>query len=282
MNSTLKSIFLQLTVLACGFSVLNSCSQGSKEKEPTRGGSVIIKADVALRPTILELAQNYQQETAIKVQVKFASSQDMLVDAPGDSTDIYILANDNISSSMLDTVSLDPTSKRIMGYMIPCIIVPQHNPALVTSLADLTNNNVRLGISDPHSDVLGQFALEILKTNQVYDDLSDHLVIASSTQDLAERTARKELDAAIGWTLFPSWTQGGTDVVLLAASEIPRIAAVCARRSQVPVDSVQAAKLMTYLGSERALDVFRKWGYLITKTDIEMYASVANIGGTPE
>jgi molybdenum ABC transporter molybdate-binding protein len=239
-------------------------------------------ANISLRSTLTELLQKYQAETSIKVNVRFVPSRDIRLDNPSDSVDIYILANDYTVSTTLDTAPPDPSKKHMMGYLIPCIVVPQFNPALVTSLTDLVKHDVRVGISDPGSDVLGQFAIEILRKNKLYDRLADRLVIAASTQDLAERVAKKELDAAIGWTLFPTWTQGGTDVVLMASTEIPRVAAICARRSQTAVDSAQAIKLMTYLGSDRATDVFRQGGYTIAKTDIEMYATVAQIGGSPE
>ena len=78
------------------------------------------------------------------------------------------------------------------------------------------------------------------------------------------------------------WSLGLSDVVLLGANEIPRIAATCAYRSPAAVDSVEAMKLMTYLGSDRALDVFRKWGFVTSKGDLEMYVSYAQVGGVPE
>lgn len=283
MNSAVKSIFCSLVLMAFGLFALSSCTQGNRDRGATRrSGSVSVLADVSLRLPIQDLAMNYQQETSIKVKFKFASSQDIHPDDPADSVDLYILANDNTASTLLDTASFDPSRKRVLGYMIPCIIVPQFNPALVTDLVDLTHRDLRIGICDPNRDVLGQFAIEILQKNRVYNSLSNHLVIVPSALDLAQRVAKKELDVAIGWTIFPTWTQGGTEVILMAASEIPRVASITARRSQAAMDSTQAVKLMTFLGSDRALDVFRRWGYLISKTDIEMYATVASIGGIPE
>jgi molybdenum ABC transporter molybdate-binding protein len=268
--------------MVCGSFFLNSCSDDSQDRGVQKSSTVCIKADITLRLALLELAQKYEQETSNKIKLKFAASNDIILDNPADSVDIYILANDPVASSLLDTATNDPSRKRTLAYAIPCIVIPSFNPAMISTLGDLTERNLRIGITDPQKDVLGQFALEILQKNRVYDKLSDRLVIASSAQDLAERVARKSLDAAIGWSNFPTWTQGGTDVVLLAPSEIPRIAAISARRSSVALDSTAAVKLMTYLGSDRALDVLRKWGYLIATADIEQYATVAHIGGKPE
>jgi molybdate transport system substrate-binding protein len=282
MNYATRSIFSLLAVMVCGSFFLHACSPGSQDKGVQKTGVVSLKADETLRPALLELAQKYEQETSNKIKLKFAASMDIKLDDPTDSVDVYVLANDPVASSLLDTSTNDPSRKRTLAYAIPCIVIPGFNPAMISTLSDLTENNIRMGISDPKKDILGQFAVEILQKNRVYDKLAGRLIIASSAQDLAERVARKNLDAAIGWANFPTWTQGGTDVVLLAASEIPRIAAISARRSNVSPDSTQAIKLMMYLGSDRALEVLRKWGYIISKTDIEQYATVAHIGGTPE
>jgi molybdate transport system substrate-binding protein len=282
MNCTTRSILFLLATLVCGSFFLNSCSQEASDRNVQKSGEVTIKADVTLRLALIELAQKYQRETSNKIKLKFAPSAELNLDDPADSVDVYILANDPVASSLLDTATNDPSRKRTLAYAIPCIVIPSFNPAMISTLSDLTESNIQIGITDPKKDVLGQFALEILQKNRIYDKLANRLVIASSAQDLAERVARKSLEAAIGWSNFPTWTQGGTDVVLLASNEIPRIAAISARRSSVSLDSTQAIKIMMYLGSDRALEVLRKWGYLISTTDIDQYATVAKIGGTPE
>ncbi len=274
-------------VIACAFILLtsgfvSSCNQTGGEKSTAGGNEVRVLADFCLKPTLSEIITNYQQETSNKVHVKYADYFDIHPDTPTDSADVYLLSNNRIPSSDIDSTAKLTGRISVLAYTIPCIIVPQLNPALIANLSDLARPGTRVGIADPNNDILGAFTVEILKDNHLYEKVKDHLVIVeTSAQDLAERVARKSLDAAIGWNVFPNWTQGGTDVVLLSASEIPRIAAITAWRSSAPVDSISADKLMTYLKSDRCLEVFRKWGYITSPPELVTYAPIAVIGGTP-
>lgn len=278
--SSLRVIVCTLIVLSSGF--VSSCSQTDGGKSTTSGNEVRVMADYCLKPTLSEIIINYQQETANKVHVKYAVYFDIHPDTPTDSVDVYLLSNNQIPSSDIDSTAKLTGRISVLAYTIPCIIVPQLNPALIANLSDLARSGTRVGIADPTHDILGAFTVEILKDNHLYDQIKDRLIIVeTSAQDLAERVARKSLDAAIGWNVFPNWTQGGTDVVLLSASEIPRIAAVTAWRSSVPVDSISADKLMTYLKSDRCLEVFRKWGYITSPAELVTYAPIGVIGGLP-
>jgi len=275
--------FLGPAPLLIGALLLASCSQrgGNSGNAPSVSNIIRVKADLSLKPALLELAAQYQQENSSHLLLQFASGSDLQPNRLGDSVDVYILANDGSRGSQADSAA-DSARKVILAYAVPCIVVPHMNPALVSDLKDLTKPGLRIGIVDPQKDVLGAFAMEILRRNGIYDVVQPRLVmIDSSALELADCVARQEVDAAIGWTVCSNWVQGSIDVTLLNAADIPRIAAVTAWRATAPVDSAKANRLMNYLTTERSLEIFRKWGYLTLTSDLEMYAPIADIGGTP-
>ncbi len=281
MNNATKSALLLMasfgSLLLC-----NSCSQNGSGSGTQNKTHVYVKADLSLKPTLQEVMQYYQQETSVITHLEYVSSTNLVLDASADSIDVYLVLSGNLPDSSADTSSTAPQRVRTIAYAIPCMSVPQLNPAMIANLADLRNSNVRLGIADPELDILGAFALEILQKNDLYENLRDRLVIVGpSAVELADQVARKELEVVIGWTVFPNWTQGAADIVLLGANEIPRVADISAVRAAVPVDSASAQHLMTFLYSDRCRELFRKWGYAVSQTDLEMYAPVAEIGGAP-
>jgi molybdate transport system substrate-binding protein len=277
---------LCLPAVAAGLILFASCTQqassdrNSPTPTPTPSNIARVKADYSLKPTLLELSRFYEQETASKMQVSYALSLEIVPEAPGDSVDVYLLANDGYPAAPQNP---DTLARVLLAYAVPCIVVPELNPALISDIKSLRAAGVRIGIADPGKDILGAFALEILKSNQLYDDLESRLIpIGPSALELAEAVARKDVDAAIGWTTFSNWTGGSTDIVLMNAAEIPRIAAICAWRAITPVDSANATKLLNFLKTDRAREYFRKWGYPILQADLEMYAPIAQIGGVPQ
>ncbi len=290
MSPPARLIFTLHCLLLSGSFFLLACTQSNQNRNIPASYEVRGMADASLRPALEELAQAYQRETSFHLQLRFLSLQELIPNLPGDSVDVYFFANNSFPDSPVDstagldsTAGPDSTTGRILAYAVPCIIVPQFNSAMVSDLTDLLKPEIRLGMVDPAYDVLGLFSLEILKKNNVYQALESRLTLyGPSALDLAESVAKKEIDAAIGWTVFPNWTQGSTDVILLNPTQIPRVAALYILKAQKPIDSANADRLLTYLNSERCLEVFRKWGYLTSKTDLEMYAPLAELGGPPE
>jgi len=146
------------------------------------------------------------------------------------------------------------------------LIVPRFNRNLmITSLAEMKDSKLRIGIADPQSDVLGAFTVEMLKRNNIYESINHRLILTGpSALDLTERVSKCEIDVGVAWTMSTNWNPESFDVVLLVPNEIPRVAAITAVRA------------------DRCLNIFRKWGYLINESDIHMYAPAASIGGKPE
>jgi len=283
MKQSGKAVLLMTDIWIAGVFLFGACSQppsGDKNAATAPSSNTVrVKADLSLKPAFFELTGYFEQENSARVQVVYAPSLEIQPDGAGDSVDIYLLANNGYLAAPAHPDSL---ARVVLAYAIPCIVVPDLNPALVTDLKFLQQSKMLIGIADPARDILGRFAVEILKKNGLYDNLAPRLIqIGPSALELADAVARGEVDAALGWTVFPNWTSGSTDVILLNGVEIPRIAAISAWRAINPVDSTNASRMMNFLQSERSLNCFRKYGYLILDSDLASYAPVAQVGGMP-
>lgn len=271
-----------LSALLCatllGFS---ACTQEQKGKTITSSKNLYVKADISLKPTLRDVAQDFHYMTSITTHFQFTTASELLGGSPADSIDAYIFLNDHYVKEAFQSGIVDTSGIVTLAYTVPSMIVSKTNPVLVSNLSDLTEDQLRIGIADISTDLLGPFSIELLKKNLLYDKI-DHLVQAGPTAvDLAELVAKGELDAAICWSMAYNWTPESFEVVLLMPNEIPRIAVTTAARAAQPVDSTNANRFMDYVKTDRCRFIFRKWGYLISDSDIDAYAPAAEIGGEP-
>ncbi len=283
MNFANKSVILAIGAICAAFTLFSSCTKQADKVKTVSHNFVCVKADASLKPTLLEVAENYFYVTNQKMKFDFVPAGQILNSNEADSMDVTIFANESFVLPGSEAGIVDANKTVTLAYAIPCLIVPRLNPHLITSLSELINSELKIGIADSSSDVLGAFSLEILKKNNLLDKISHRLITVGPTaMDLALKVSKSEIDAAIAWTSSVNWNPESFDVVLFAPIEIPRVATITAARAIAPFDSANADRLMTYLNSDRCKEIFRKWGYLISESDVVMYAPAAVIGGSPE
>lgn len=82
--------------------------------------------------------------------------------------------------------------------MVPAIIVPRGNPKNITCLEDLAKQDIRIGIGDPDTVCVGEYAIELLMYNNLYDKVKDNIVVyAESCSKTAMLPATGAVDAII-------------------------------------------------------------------------------------
>jgi len=132
MKQSGKAILWVTGLWIAGIFLFEACSQPSNNPVPTASSSAVrVKADLSLKPTFFELTGYFEQENATKVQVVYAPSSEIQPDGAGDSVDVYLLANNGYLTA---TAHPDSLARVVLAYAIPCIVVPDLNPALVTDL----------------------------------------------------------------------------------------------------------------------------------------------------
>lgn len=272
-----------IAVLCLSSVLLCSCDQKQDSGSRFSNIEVLVRADISLKPTLLELSENFSFVTNYKIKFQFVPSNQLFSSPKADSIDIFIFANDSFIEAARSANLADTTGDLTLAYAVPCLIVPRFNPHMITALSDLKNQQLRVGIANPESDVLGAFSLELLEKNGLLPKIDRRLTfVGPSALDLAQSVSKSQFDVAVSWTVSVNWFPESFDMLLLVPNEIPRIAAVSAIRSANPVNTDNADRLITYLKSDRCLNIFRKWGYLTTDSDVDMYAPAAIIGGEPD
>jgi len=80
MKSAGEKKYFTLLVLGLTAFMLCSCSQQQNSKATKSSNEVIVRADVTLKPTLLEVAQNYLYVSSMKIKFQFAPSASVISD----------------------------------------------------------------------------------------------------------------------------------------------------------------------------------------------------------
>ncbi len=254
-------------------------------EEEERRVTITLFAGAAAEKAWEEIIRKFEEETGIRVVAYYGGSGSVLsalkitksgdLFAPGSPDYMVKAIRDGIVYT--DTI-------RIVAYMVPAIIVPKDNPKNITSLKDLAKPGVRVGIADPKTVCVGEYAVDLLKYNGLYDKVKKNIVVyASSCSKTAMLAATGAVDAIIGWHVFHYWYPNKTDIIWLKPEQIPKISYIPIAVTKYGKHVEEAKKFIDFVvNSEYAKEVFRKYHYFATIDEAKRYAPYAKVPELPE
>jgi molybdate transport system substrate-binding protein len=121
---------------------------------PNLNQEIQVFAGSASKPPLDEAAQLFQKQTGIKVYLTYGGSGAVLSQMKLSRTgDLYIPGSpDYLKKAERDNV-IDPSSSKIVAYLVPAIGVQRGNPKNIQSLGDLVKPGIKVGIANPDSVV---------------------------------------------------------------------------------------------------------------------------------
>jgi molybdate transport system substrate-binding protein len=245
------------------------------------GKEISVFAGSASKPALDEAATVFGKQTGVKVYLTYGGSGTVLSQMElSKYGDIYIPGSpDYLVKAERDDV-VDPTSTKIVAYLIPAICVQSGNPKNIQSLSDLAKSDVKVGIGNPTSVCVGLYAIEILVNNHLLTDVYKNIITqASSCDNTATLISLKSLDAVLGWSVFHDWDPQNIDVVYLKPEQIIRLAYIPAAISNFTKEKEASLAFIDFLTSTDGQEIFRKWGYDVTESEARQFAPNAQIGG---
>jgi molybdate transport system substrate-binding protein len=248
---------------------------------PLSGKEISVFAGSASKPALDEAADVFGKQTGVKVYVTYGGSGTVLSQMElSKSGDIYIPGSPDYLVKAESKKITDPTTTKIVAYLIPAINVQSGNPKNIQSLADLAKSDIKVGIGNPTTVCVGLYAVEILDKNKLVADVYKNIVTqASSCDNTATLISLKSVDAVMGWSVFHSWDPKNIDTIYLKSEQISRLAYIPAAISTFAKEKEAAAAFINFLVSPSGQDIFKKWGYDVTEAEARKYAPNAQIGG---
>jgi accessory colonization factor AcfC len=231
-------------------------------------------------PAILEAASVFGERNNIEVSVVGDPASRWFAKAKGDADLIYSSAEFMMIDFIRDMEGgIDETSVTPLYWRPSAILVRQGNPKHIQDFPDLlrpglkvmvVNGSGQTGLWEDMAGRQGNFrTVRALRNNIV-------LFAANSTEARRIWLARKEIDAWLTWNIW--YKADSRNSTLVPVSEDYVVYRQCsAALTQQGKGKPTAAQFIAFLTSLEAANIFAKWGWITTPTDLAPLAARGQI-----
>ena len=167
--------------------------------EAASAESLVVYCGAGLREPMDEIAQVYQEQTGTEIKYTYSGSAQLLSQIELlQSGDCYMPGAKSYIDSADEKGFISSSEETI--YHVLAIAVAPDNPKDITTLADLTNDGVRVAIGEPTGPAVGSAAKKMLDKAGYWEDIQDNIVVQSGTvNELLVYMNMDQADAAIIW-----------------------------------------------------------------------------------
>lgn len=247
----------------------------------SRGNVLSVFAGTASRPALMQIAAEYEKKRGIKVELNFGASgvvlSQMILVGSGD---VYVPGSSDFMKKAVEKNVVDPSTEQIAAYLIPAINVKPGNPKGITSLEDLARPGTRVGIARPEQVCLGLYAVELFEAAGLMASIGPNIIVTTeSCAKTASAIAISGLDAVIGWQVFQSWSPARIESVPLPPEQLVRVGYIPMAVTRFTKNREIALDFISYATGPEGRAVFKEFGYVTDRHDIDRMAPFARIGG---
>lgn len=250
--------------------------------------SILIYAGAASKPPIEEIAEEFQKETGIKVDLIFGGSgyimSQMKLSGKGD---IYFPGSSDFMEIAKREKLIFPETEKKVVYLVNAINVQKGNPKKIYSLKDLCKSGIKVAIANPEGVCVGIYAVEIIEKNlsqKEKEQFKKNLVnYTESCDKTASAIALKSVDAVIGWSVFQYWAPDLIETIPLSKEELVRIGYIPIAVSVFTKDKKLALQFISYVSGPKGKSIFQKHHYFTSLEECEKYIGAKKpVGGEYE
>lgn len=251
MNRSLKG-FLFLLILAL-----------APVPAPAIAADLQVFAAASLTDALQEIAGAYERESGDKVLLNLGASSTLARQIQeGAPADLFFSADEARMDSLAKEKLLLPETRKSLLSNTLVVVVPADSNLKIASAQDLASPKIRaLALAEPQSVPAGIYAKQYLRSIQLWGKVIDRVVPTENVRAALAAVESGNVDAGI---VYKTDAQISKEVKI--AFEVPRtegpkisypVAVVAASRQQGA-----ARRLLAYLESPAALEVFRRYGFL--------------------
>lgn len=252
---------LGLLVVAGGLTMLltNVGARAATEK-----ARLVAFVGSATKPPMLEAKTAFEKaHPNLTLDMTFGGSGTLLNQMVLERTgNIYMPGSDDYMDKAEKQKAVIPSSRRIIAYLVPVILVAHGNPKQIRSLSDLARPKVTVGLAKSGAVCLGDASDEILRKAGLDQVKKNVITYAGSCEQTEQLVQLGEVDAIIGWDSFLAWAPDKLEIVRIPAKLI-RVRNVPATIAVYSKHKPEAAQLIGFLASKQGQAIFAKHGYSV-------------------
>jgi len=163
-----------------------------------RGPVLTLFCAAGVRQPIREVIEQFERETGVAIEVRFAGSGVLLSSLRLEDADLYLAAD----RGYLEQAQARGLTSRIVPFarQHPVIAVKAGNPHQIQSLTDLTRDGLRVTLPDPERAAIGRIAKALLEQESNWESIWRHAILQRATvNDVANDVKLESADAGIVW-----------------------------------------------------------------------------------
>ncbi len=253
---------LALASLTAGF-FLSSCGGDGSSRNGGDENSLVMFCAAGMKQPVTAIAEQYEKETGIKVQLQFAGSGTLLSSlevAPGD---IYLAADSSYTDLAREKGLVAETM--LVAWMRAGFGVAKGNPKGLSKLAEVKRDDLRIGIGNPDAASVGKFTRKVLEEEGLWDGFEPEVQFPT-VNELANAIKLGTVDAAILWDAV-AHQYPEIDFVNLPEFEKRKkdITVGVLKKSKRPTEALKFCRYLT--ARDRGLPIFEEDGYEIIAGD---------------
>ncbi|APZ92637.1 Putative binding protein precursor [Fuerstiella marisgermanici] len=233
---------------------------------------LIVHCAAGLRVPVEEVAQAYQQEYGIAIQLQFAGSNTLLNQLQVNrfaEGDLYIAADDFYTDLAVEEGLAAETIP--IAHQRPVVAVRKDSEKKISSLADLLEPGVAVAMGNPDQAAVGKAIrkqlekIEVDGTNrwqQLEERVTTDGVFKPTVNEVANDVKLGAVDAALVWdstVAMPKYAEDLKAVTIPEFETDPNLVSVAVLKSSVdPTAALRFARFLT--SRDRGLKTFEKYG----------------------
>lgn len=258
----LISVCVSLLLPGCGGAVADGTANDNDESTGTGAPSVTLLAAASTITAVEEIGARFTEQTGIAVKISPGPSnglaQQILAGAPAD---VYLSANPVWAEVLEEKDAIAKRRPLLSNRLV--LVVPEGNPAEVTSLDDLRSDRVRTVAIAGENVPAGMYAEQALRSLNLYEalDKPGKLARGRDVRVTLSYVERGEADAGLVYASDAAVSSRVEVAHTFAPERYERIVypAVLVERSR---QRTEARRFYTFLCSSQAGEIFRQRGFV--------------------
>ncbi len=235
--------------------------------KPTVRGekTLIVYCAAALEPAVKTIAEQYQTELGVAVEIRASSSGWLAAQiAASEQGDLYLPADDSFLNTAHDNGFV---AERIpLAQMHLVLGVKSGNPRNIQTLDDLLRKDITYGFANVNAAV-GKVTQDVLTNQSKWDEIEAHSKVTHITvTESAMAVQAGNLDAAFVWDTVARQFQLEAVRLPELSSGVGRVSVGVLKTTKQPAAALRFARFLA--AADRGQKTFEKAGYTLVPGDV--------------
>lgn len=227
-------------------------------------GEITVSAAISLKNAFGEIGTLYNQNAGSdKLVFNFGASGDLKKQIEGGApVDLFAPASQKDMNDLSEKGLIIKDSRKNFASNSVVLVRPSGSKVSVLTFKDLENSDVKkIGIGNPDSVPAGRYAKEVLVKYDLWSKIREKVVLAENVRQVLDYVSRNEVDAGIVYETDAMTVPEKVVIVSKAPDESHAPVIYPAAMVTGSKNQDGAKKFLELLGSEKGMEILRKYGF---------------------